>query len=64
MCCTMPAFVSRCHHGMARPGVVDEADVLQIWKVAVNLLNKQSLTAGNVWPSSLGTRRGANNSPP
>jgi len=37
MCCTMPAFVSRCHHGMARPEVADGADVLQIWKVVVNL---------------------------
>ena len=56
--------MSRCNHGMARPEVADGADVLQIWKVAVNLLNKQSLTVGNVWPSSLGIRRMANNSPP
>jgi hypothetical protein len=29
-----------CHHGMARPEVVDGADGFQIWKVAANILNK------------------------
>jgi hypothetical protein len=31
-----------CHHGMACPQVVDEGDGLQIWKVAVNILNKHN----------------------
>jgi hypothetical protein len=28
-------------HDMACPRVVDEGDGLQIWKVAVNIMNKQ-----------------------
>ena len=35
-----------------------------IWRVAVNILNKQSRTADKVWSSSLGVGRGANNSSP
>jgi hypothetical protein len=46
---------------MARPQVVDGADSLQIWRVAANILNKQSRTDDNGWPSSLGVGRGANN---
>jgi len=30
-----------------------------MWKVAVNILNKQSWTAENGWSSSLGVGRGA-----
>jgi hypothetical protein len=33
-----------------------------IWRVAANILNKQSRTAGKGWSSSLGVGRGANNS--
>ena len=33
-----------------------------IWRVAVNILNKQLGTAENGWSSSLGVGRGANNS--
>jgi len=33
------------HHGMARPQVADGRDGLQIWRVAINILNKQSRTA-------------------
>jgi hypothetical protein len=33
---------------MARPQVADGADVLQIWNVAVNIINKQSLATGNM----------------
>jgi len=33
------------HHGLARPRVVDKEDDLQMWRVAVNVLNKQSRTA-------------------
>jgi hypothetical protein len=47
-----------CHHGMARPQVVDVGEGLQIWRVAVNILNKQSRTADKGWPSSLGVGRG------
>jgi hypothetical protein len=34
-----------CHHGMAGLQVEDGGDGLQIWKVAANVLNKQSGTA-------------------
>jgi hypothetical protein len=53
-----------CHHGMARPQVADGGEGLQIWRVAVNILNKQSRTSDKGWPSSLGVGRGANNSTP
>jgi hypothetical protein len=53
-----------CHHGMARPQVADGGEGLQVWRVAANILNKQSRTADKGWPSSLGVGRGANNSPP
>jgi len=32
-----------------------------IWRVAANILNKQSWTADRGWSSSLGVGRGANN---
>jgi hypothetical protein len=51
-----------CQHGMARPQAADGADGLQIWRVASNILNKQSRTADKGWASSLGVGRGANNS--
>jgi hypothetical protein len=51
-----------CHHGMTRPQVADGGNGLQIWRVAANLLNKQSGTAGKGWSSSLGVGGGANNS--
>jgi hypothetical protein len=53
-----------CHHGMARPQVADGGDSLQFWRVAANLLNKQSRTADKGWSSSLGVGLGANNSSP
>jgi hypothetical protein len=46
------------HHGMARPQVADSGDGLQIWRVAANILNKQSWTADRGWPSSFGFARG------
>jgi hypothetical protein len=52
-----------CHHGMARPQVADGGDALQVWRVAANILNKQSRTANKEWPSNLGVGRGAKNSP-
>jgi hypothetical protein len=47
-----------CHHGMARPQIADGGDGLQIWRVAANILNKQSRTADRGWCSSLGVGRG------
>jgi hypothetical protein len=43
-----------CHHGMERPRVSDRGDGLQIWRVAANMLNKQSQTADGGGSSSLG----------
>jgi hypothetical protein len=37
---------------------------LQLWRVAANILNKQSRTADKGWSFSLGVGRGANNSSP
>jgi hypothetical protein len=51
-----------CHHGMACPQVADGGDSLQIFRVAANILNKQSRTDKG-WSSRLGVGRGANNSP-
>jgi hypothetical protein len=39
----------------------DRGDGLQIWRVAANMLNKQSLTAESGWSSRLGVGLGANN---
>jgi len=36
---------------MVRPQLAD-GDGLQIWRFAVNMLNKQSRTADKWWPSS------------
>jgi hypothetical protein len=48
---------------MARPQVADGGDNLQVWRVAVNILNKQSQTANRGGPpASVG--HGANNSSP
>jgi hypothetical protein len=49
-----------CHRGMARSQVAGGGDGLQIWRVAASILNKQSRTDGNRWPSRLGVGRGAN----
>jgi hypothetical protein len=53
-----------CHHGMPRPQVAVGGDSLQFWRVAANILNKQSRTADMGWSSILGVGRGANNSSP
>jgi hypothetical protein len=50
----------RCHYGMARPQVADGGDGLQIWRVAANILNKQSRTANRGRSSSFGIGREAN----
>jgi hypothetical protein len=52
-----------CHQGVARPQVAD-GDGIQIWRVAANILNKQSRTADRGWSSSLAVGRGANKPPP
>ncbi|KAJ4452239.1 hypothetical protein ANN_03757 [Periplaneta americana] len=59
-----PCIVDPYHHGMARPQVADRGDCLQIWRIVVNILNKQSLTADEGWSSSLGVGRRANNPSP
>jgi hypothetical protein len=47
---------------MACPQVADGGDSLQIWRVAANILNKQSRTSNKGWSSILGVGRGANSS--
>jgi len=49
---------------MACHQVLDRGYGLQIWRVAVNTLNKQLQTAEKGWSSSLGDGRGANSSSP
>jgi hypothetical protein len=49
----MTWYVGRCHHGTAFPRVADGGHVLQIWKVAANILNKQSWTTDKGWSSIL-----------
>jgi hypothetical protein len=39
---------------MGRPQVADGGDGFQIWRVAANILNKQSRTADKGWSPSLG----------
>jgi hypothetical protein len=46
---------------MAHPQVADGGEAPQIWRVAANILNKQSRTADKGWSSSLGIGRGAIN---
>jgi hypothetical protein len=53
-----------CHHGMARLHVADGGEGLQIWGVAVNILNKQSRTVDKGWSSSLVIGRGGNKPSP
>jgi hypothetical protein len=53
-----------CRHGMVRPRVADGGDGLQIWRVAANVLNKQSRTAEKGWFYRLGVGRWAGNSLP
>ena len=43
------------------PWVADGGVDLQVWKLAANILNKQSWTADQEWSSSLGVWREANN---
>jgi hypothetical protein len=50
-----------CHYGAARPQVADKGGGFQIWKVAANIVNKQSRIEDNGWPSNLWVESGANN---
>jgi len=47
MSCSVGPFA----HGIAHPLVVNGEDSLQVWRVAVNMLNKQLWTA-NKWSSN------------
>jgi hypothetical protein len=47
---------------MVRPQVADGEDGLQVWRVAANILNKQSRTADKGSSSSLGVGLEASNS--
>jgi hypothetical protein len=37
-----PCYVGPFHHGMERPRVLYGGDGLQLWRVDVNVLNRQS----------------------
>jgi hypothetical protein len=49
------------HHGIVHPRVADGGNGLQIWRVAANILNKQSRTADRGWSLSFVVGRSANN---
>ncbi|KAJ4442627.1 hypothetical protein ANN_04216 [Periplaneta americana] len=59
-----PCIVGRYQHCMACAQVADRGDGIQIWRVAANILNKQSWTADEGWSSNLGVGRRANNRSP
>jgi hypothetical protein len=42
-----------CHHGTARPRVVDGGDGLHIWTIAAKIFNKNSRAADKGWSFSL-----------
>jgi hypothetical protein len=41
-------------HGTARPGIADGGDSFQIWRGAVNIVNKHSRTGKSGWSFRLG----------
>jgi hypothetical protein len=47
---------------MAGRQVADGGEVLQIWRVAVNIMNKQLWTANKGWSFSFGVGQTAKNS--
>ena len=57
---TLPS-VGSCHHSMALTLGCRWGIGLQIWRLAANIVNKQSWTADQEWSSSLGVWREANN---
>ena len=54
----MLVYVGPCFHDLARPQVVDRGYGLQIWRVAANMLNKQSWTADRGDPPAWGLVEG------
>jgi len=52
------------HYGMSHPQVVGGEYSLQTWRIAENMLNKQSWTASKGWSSRWGVGWGTNNSSP
>jgi hypothetical protein len=42
------------HHSMSCPQVADGGNTLQVWRVAMNILNTQSRTADKEWSCSSG----------
>jgi hypothetical protein len=48
--------VGPCHHGIAGPQVANGGDGAHMWKVAADILNKQSPTAEKGWSLSVGGR--------
>jgi hypothetical protein len=53
-----------CHYSMARPQGADGGDTLQVWRIAVNIVNKKPQTADKGCSFSLGVGSEANNSSP
>ena len=51
-------YVGPCFHGTARPLVGDRGFSLQTWRVAANMLNKQSWTANRGGPPAWGLVEG------
>jgi hypothetical protein len=49
-----------CHSSLARTPLVDGAEIIRIWTVAVNVLNKQLRTGENVSAFTVGLGRCAN----
>jgi hypothetical protein len=54
----IPCYVGPCHNSMERSRIADGGDGLQIRRIAVCLLNKQSRTDGKGRFSSLGVDNG------
>jgi len=50
-----------CHHSMACPQIVIGGDGLQMWRVAVTVLNKHLQMVDKGWSSSLWVGQGVNN---
>jgi len=46
-------YVEPSHHGMVCPRVADGGDSLQVWRVAVNILDKHMWTTDKGWSSRL-----------
>jgi len=46
---------------LSRPPVADGPDGLQVWRIAANILNKQSRTSDRGWSSSLRVGQEAKN---